>query len=364
MAHNTRRRIGTSLAAGVMVAVFLTGPGGTAFADEAVNVDPIVATGTVLANPVSPNGSHIVSADIDGQSLVLDVYSAAMDKVVPVQVQRPHDTSQPRPVLYLVNGAGGGEDSASWSANTDVLDFLAGQNVNVVTPIGGRFSYYTDWQQEDPELGVNKWQTFFLDELPPLVDGALGTDGVQAIAANSMTATSVLQYAIARPGFYSAVASYSGCAQTSDPIGQDFVKLVVDTWGDGDVRNMWGEDDDPDWVENDPVVNAEGLRGTRLFVSDATGIPGRHEQFGSEFTQIRFDTPEGEALALANQVVVGGIIEGAVHWCTVNLQNRLAELGIPATFDLQPTGTHSWGYWQDAFHRSWPLLAEGLGLDR
>ncbi len=57
-----------------------------------------------------------------------------------------------------------------------------------------------------------------------------------------------------------------------------------------------------------------------------------------------------------------GVIEAAVHWCTTNLQARLNELDIPATFDLQPAGTHSWGYWQDAFHRSWPLLAEGLGL--
>ncbi len=51
-----------------------------------------------------------------------------------------------------------------------------------------------------------------------------------------------------------------------------------------------------------------------------------------------------------------------MHWCTTNLQNRLNELDIPATFDLRPRGTHSWGYWQDAFYQSWPLLADALGL--
>ena len=56
------------------------------------------------------------------------------------------------------------------------------------------------------------------------------------------------------------------------------------------------------------------------------------------------------------------MIEAAVHWCTTNLQNRLNELDIPATFDLRPRGTHSWGYWQDAFYQSWPLLADALGL--
>ncbi len=354
-----RARAMAAAVAAMMIAPL--GSGVASAQDRAV--DPIVASQALLADPVAPNGSRIVSSEIDGQHLTVQVYSAAMDATIPVRVQRPHDASEPRPVLYLVNGAGGGTDSATWWANTDVGEFLTGQDVNVVMPLGGAFSYYTDWKREDPNLGMNKWQTFFLDELPPLIDAALGTNGVQAIAANSMTATAVLQYAIARPGFYSAVAGYSGCAQTSDPIGREFVKLVVETWGGGDVRNMYGEDDDPAWVTNDPVVNAEGLRGTPLFISDATGLPGPHDTLGNEFTIGEQDAAlDQQGLALANQVVVGGVIEAAVHWCTTNLQARLNELDIPATFDLQPAGTHSWGYWQDAFHRSWPLLAEGLGL--
>lgn len=138
---------------------------------------------------------------------------------------------------------------------------------------------------------------------------------------------------------------------------------MVETYGGGDIGNMYGDDDDPLWRANDPVVNAEGLRGTPLFLSDATGLPGPHETLGSEFTIVEPEaTTEEQVLALANQVVVGGVIEAAVHWCTTNLQTRLNELGIPATYDLQPGGTHSWGYWQDAFYRSWPLLAEGLEL--
>lgn len=322
-----------------------------------------MTSNALLADPVSGDGSRISSVEIDGQHLTLKVYSAAMQRDITVLVQRPRDASVPRPTLYLVNGAGGGVDRATWWANTDVGDFLETQDLNVVMPVGGPFAYYTDWKREDPKLGLNKWKTFFLDELPPLVDAALDTNGIQAIAANSMTATAVLQFAIAKPGFYSTVAGYSGCAQTSDPVGQEFVKLVVETWGGGDVRNMYGEPDDPAWVENDPVVNAEGLRGTRLFISDATGLPGPHETLGSPFTISNDEaSPEEQAFSLANQVVVGGVIEAGVHWCTVNLRNRLNELGIPATYDLQPGGTHSWGYWQDAFHRSWPLLAEGLGL--
>ncbi|MHC3370821.1 alpha/beta hydrolase [Rhodococcus aetherivorans] len=345
------------------VALTMTVGNGVAGADVERSADPVVASGALLVSPAAADGSEIVSHDIDGQHLTLEVYSAAMDKDITVHVQRPRDASEPRPVLYLVNGAGGGVGKATWWANTNVGEFLAAQDVNVVMPVGGPFAYYADWKHDDPVLGRNKWQTFFLEELPPLVDEALGTSGVQAIAANSMTATAVLQYAIAKPGFYSAVAAYSGCAQTSDPIGTEFMKLVVETYGGGDIGNMYGDDDDPLWRANDPVVNAEGLRGTPLFLSDATGLPGPHETLGSEFTIVEPEaTTEEQVLALANQVVVGGVIEAAVHWCTTNLQTRLNELGIPATYDLQPGGTHSWGYWQDAFYRSWPLLAEGLEL--
>jgi S-formylglutathione hydrolase FrmB len=42
-----------------------------------------------------------------------------------------------------------------------------------------------------------------------------------------------------------------------------------------------------------------------------------------------------------NQLVIGGVIESAVNWCTQNLRVELDQLGIPATYDLQPTGTHS-----------------------
>lgn len=361
--RSVRRATSIAIAGAMAIALAGTVGSGAAIAEENTSTDPIVVSQSLLADPVAPNGSKIVSQEIDGQKLTLKVYSAAMDKDITVYVQRPNDASAPRPVLYLINGAGGGVDRATWWANTNVGDFLATQDVNVVMPVGGPFAYYTDWKNDDPALGRNKWQTFFLEELPPLVDAALGTNGVQAIAANSMTATAVLQYAIAKPGFYSAVAGYSGCAQTSDPIGKEFMKLVVETYGGGDIRNMYGEDDDPLWRENDPVINAEGLRGTPLFISDATGLPGRHEVLGSEFTIGEPDATTGEqALALANQVVVGGVIEGAVHWCTTNLQKRLNELDIPATFDLQPGGTHSWGYWQDAFYRSWPMLSEELGL--
>ena len=281
------------------------------------------------------------------------VYSPSMDKVVQLQVLRPADSSVPRPILYMLNGAGGGEDGANWLRQTDMSEFFADKNVNVVIPVGGYLSYYTDWERDDPNLGRNKWQTFLTEELPPVLDEALGANGVNAIGGLSMSAGSVLDLAIQAPGLYRGVASYSGCAQTSDPMARNFIRALVAIRGKGTTDNMWGPDGDPRWVEHDPYVNAEKLRGLELFVSNATGIPGPYEMPNA----LR---PAG-APPLQDQIVVGGVIEAVSNGCAIRLQDRLDELGIPAEFDLGHPGTHSWLYWQDALRASWPTLERALG---
>ncbi|WP_330184664.1 hypothetical protein OHB26_14350 [Nocardia sp. NBC_01503] len=197
-----------------------------------------VAAGLIIGAGTVGFGTGAGSADTGDRTLTLRVHSAAMDRDIEVKVRRPADASGPRPVLYLLNGAGGGSDIATWWRNTDV----------------------------------------------------------------------------------------------------------------------GGDDDDPAWAASDPVLNAEMLRGTKLFISDSSGLPGPHDRIDDGY--LLNPTP----LGLANQLMTGGVIEAAVNWCTQNLRNRLNELGIPATYDFQAAGTHSWGYWRDAFHRSWPVLADGLGL--
>lgn len=319
--------------------------------------DPVIASKRLLADPYSDDGSHIERATIkDDRSLRLYVYSAAMDKTVVVDVQRPADASVPRPTLYLLNGAGGGQDDASWQKRTDIVNgFLGDKDVNVIQPIGGRWSYYTDWIADDPVLGRNKWKTFFTEELPPLVDRSLGTNGRNAIAGLSTSGTTVLNLPIAKPGLYQAAAAYSGCAQTSDPTGREFVKITVNVWGGGNVVNMYGPDDSPEWVENDPYVRAEELRGMDLYISSGNGLPGEYETLNNEFAL-------PGSYGLANQMIVGGAIEAGTNFCSHNMKNRLDSLGIPATYNFRNTGTHSWGYWRDDFIDSWPVLAHGLGL--
>ncbi|ATD71958.1 esterase [Gordonia sp. 1D] len=299
-------------------------------------------------------GSRVVDRYVDDpQQTTLLVHSAAMNRTVAVTVLTPRDRSRPAPVLFLLNGAGGGEDSATWDARTTYKRYFADKNAYVVTPIGGAFSYYTDWQRDDPVLGRNKWQTFLTRELPPVIDAEFPTTGANAIAGISMAGTSVLNLAIAAPGLYRSVAAFSGCARTSDPAGQQYIRMVVEDRGGGNVVNMWGPLNGPGWRANDPYLNAEKLRGTKVYMTSGTGAPGVHEQLGDPGI-------DGNAFDLANQAIVGGGIEVAIDMCTRQMVQRMRSLGLPVQVNLRPTGTHSWGYWQDDLYATWPNLARDL----
>ncbi|WP_232110425.1 alpha/beta hydrolase [Nocardia wallacei] len=310
---------------------------------------------TATSATAAPDAPGVVSvAEVNDRQQLVTVFSAAMNRPIPVQVVRAADRS--RPTLYLLNGSGGGPNQSGWDVQTDAFDFLRGENVNVVTPFGGSYSYYTDWIRDDAVLGRNRWQTFLNEELPPIIEDYLSADGNRALAGVSMSGTSVLNLAIAKPGFWQGVASYSGCAQTSDPLGHEFVRLTVENWGGGQsVENMWGPAGGPLWRANDPLINADRLRGTAVYLSAGSGIPAPPHDTPAD-RRVR----EGR-IPLPVQIAFGGPIEAAIHYCTGNLANRLHELAIPVTFADRPIGTHSWGYWEDELRASWPFLARSLG---
>lgn len=139
-------------------------------------------TGTVLAAPAS---AAVVRIDrVDAQLSMVYVYSPSMGKVIPNQVLRPRGGSA-APVFYLLNGRSGGVEGDSWLKQTDHRSFFARKNVTVVSPLGGPYSSYADWQRPDPVLGVNKWATYLLRELPAAIAEPLKTNGRNAIAGLS-----------------------------------------------------------------------------------------------------------------------------------------------------------------------------------
>ncbi|WP_051027247.1 alpha/beta hydrolase [Nocardia higoensis] len=319
----------------------------SAVAALAVSAFLLGALGPVRADAPAPAITGVRPGT--DRALTVEVFSPAMAGTTEVLVLPAADPTRPAPTLYLLNGASGHVDG-SWHDSTDYQSFFAGEQVNVVIPLGGAGSYFTDWQSDDPVLGTQRWGTFLTEELPPLIDERFHGNGANAVAGVSMSGTSVFQLALGSPGLYRAIGSFSGCVRTSDPQGQVMVNAVV-TAHHGNPINMWGPPTDPRWQANDPYLHAEGLRGTEIYISSGSGIPGP------------LDTPAavgGDPAELAYRLLFGAPLEAVTNMCTLQLRDRLQELRIPATIDLRPTGTHAWGYWQEDLHRAWPVFEAAL----
>ena len=132
----------------------------------------------------------------------------------------------------------------------------------VVTPIGGAFSYYTDWKRRDPALGRLKWQTFLTRELPPLIDSHFHANGRNAIAGISMAGTSVFNLALARPNFYTSVAAFSGLRAHQYASGPAIHQAGGRSrrW---EHREHVGPGRQPGWIDNDPTSKRRGCAAPR-----------------------------------------------------------------------------------------------------
>ena len=297
--------------------------------------------------PPQPHPPRLLnSVPLTATRTALFVDSPAMQRVVQVQVLHP-DSTEPRPSLYLLDGVDAGDSESTWTAKTDVASFFAHRKVNVVLPVGGAGSYYTDWQRPDPALGVNRWETFLTSELPPLIDGQLHGNGANAVAGLSMGGHAALNLITRHPDLYRGVAAFSACPDSLDPNARSTVRATVASKG-GDANNMWGPDDNPDWAAHDPMTNAAALRGKTVYLAVGNGIPGPHELLRP------FDQEVWES------ATSGAALEWAAMTCTRDFQARLAAVGASGVFDYELYGTHSWPYWQDYLHDAWPTLARAL----
>ncbi|MGV9412799.1 alpha/beta hydrolase [Nocardia sp. NPDC003693] len=309
----------------------------------------ILAIACGLLNPavISPptaNAAQVVRVDeLNATRSALFIDSPAMGRVIQVQVLHPAGGGS-RGSYYLLDGLDPGATQSTWTQATDAEPFFRGKNVNVVLPMGGQASYYTDWISDDPRFGRYRWETFLTQELPPIIDGYFDGNGVNAIGGLSMGGNAAFTLAVRHPEMYTAVAGYSACPDTTIAQGATMFSIVN---RGGNPLNMWGPPGDPAWAEHNPALLAERLRGKTIFLSTGTGIPGPHE------LEIKPQLPEN--------LFFGGPIEVGVNACVSAFASRLAQLNIPARVDYSPVGTHSWSYWQDTLHASWPTIGGALG---
>lgn len=297
-------------------------------------------------------------------------YSPSMEKEIPFIILRAKDAN--RPVVYLMNGAGGGEQSVNWMAQkqrgtqTPIIHHYMQQNVNLVIPMRGAFSYYTDWVKPANGntylKGKQYWETFLTRELPNVIETTEfnATDPKRAIIGMSMSATSSLLLAQHSGNLYSSVGSFSGCAATSKPFPWAFMALTIDRGGES-PETMWGPAGSDVNVWNDALIQSEGLRGKSVYVSNGSGLTSGRELAST--IAGRGGNSAGAVASSSEAIVTGGLIEAATNACTHDLAAKLKRQGIPATFNFRPTGVHTWSYWLDDVKDSWPTIARGLDIE-
>ena len=261
------------------------------------------------------------------------------------------------PTLYLLNGADGGEGRANWINQSDIVEYYGKElNANIVIPMSGAFSYYTDWVHEYSKADYKPmWETFLTKELPQTIEEALKANGKRAIAGMSMSATSSLNLAAHNQGFYDSVGSFSGCASTTQGLAPTFIDITLSR-GNTSIDEMWGGANSETARYNDALLNADKLvNQPNLYVSNASGLVGKHDVLSSERVN-------GNIYGSATVAVEGGVIEAATNGCTHDLDVKLRSLGKKdATFNFRNTGTHQWGYWQDDLRDYLPVLKKAFG---
>ncbi len=293
------------------------------------------------ADPAEGGGPHITDIQhVNDRWDKVSVYSPAMNKVIVNDVYKAPGGGAP--TFYLLPGIDGGDNldpgasfapgTKSWFGMTDIPGFFGNKYVNVVSPLGGQFSWWTNWIN-DP---AKQYQTYMTSELPPLINAAYNTNGVNAVGGLSSTGGTAIDYAVQAPGVFRAVGSYSGFPSVSEPQAAQQVALTLGSGG-ASAENMWGPLGGPLWVQHDPTKNVDKLRGTAVYAAAASGGVGDVDKlppgFGNNFT--------------------GGFIEGIVAESTKRFADAAAAAGVPITYVVRPQGSHTWGLFESEMQESW-----------
>lgn len=247
------------------------------------------------------------------------------------------------PMVYMLEGIGATKNS-NWFREGYAQDVFEGTNATIVIPTQAAGSMWQDWDNDDPKLGRYKWDTFVTEELAPIVEDEVSHNGKRGLIGLSMGASGAVMMANNNPGFFDGVAGISGCYSTTDSIGAGTVKLTVGNQG-GDPNNMWSTQEA--WERNDVVLNPEGLRGTKIYLSAANGEITDEER---EFYADREITDQ----------IAGSLLEAGSLKCTESLSDSLTNAGIEHTADYLGAGAHSWIMFGPQLQPAWDGIKSAL----
>lgn len=289
---------------------------------------------------------------ITDRRVALWVDSPAMGAPFQVQILLARDwNAKPDatfPALYMLDGLRARDDESGWTIETDAASFYADKNVNVILPVGGQSSFYSDWLEPDNGK-FYQLETFLTKELPSVLQNSMRTTDTRGVIGLSMGGTSAMFLAARNPGFFKFAGSFSGYLSTTSLGMPQALQFAMNDAGGYNVNKMWGAPSNPLWKEHDPYIQAENLKGTSLYISSGSGMTGPYDQ------------PSGIPGVSTNYAGMG--LEILSRLTSQSFATKLNQLGIPAQVNYRPSGTHSWPYWQFEMHQAWPQVANALGVD-
>lgn len=311
----------------------------------------------VNKNPQIPGLPAGVSVDriewLTNRRVAVFVRSAAMpEQLMQVQILLARDWhSNPQakfPEVWALDGLRARDDENGWTIETNIEQFYADKNVNVILPVGGESSFYADWQR--PNNGKNyKWETFLTKELVPILNNEFRSNGKRAVVGISMGGTAALNLAERNPHLFDFVGSFSGYLDTTTTGMPTAIKAAQMDAGGYDAEAMWGPAGSQDWIDHDPKLGIDALRGKTVYVSAGSG----RDDFG---------TPDSVARGAANPAGVG--LEVISRLSTQTFVDYASRTEVKPIVKFRPSGVHSWEYWQFEMTQAWPYIANALGIDK
>lgn len=330
------------------------------------------SAGTAVAGMVPTASAEFWRAGID-----FWVQSASMGPIKS-RVFRAHDGNTRR-VVYALDGMRARPDLNGWEVETDVAQMLTAHNINVVMPVGGMSSFYSDWQQPSNFglLGTGSatladatgsadsgsatgsagyprrasWETFLTSELPRALHDRLGFASTRnGIFGLSMGGSAALTLAAYHPNQFSFAGAFSGFLNPSAPAMPEMIRVAMLDAGDYNADDMWGPPWSPEWLRHDPFVFAPLLKAENMpvFIACGNGLPGPYENPQSLMDVWNIFTGMGlESLALVNTQAF------RVRLMSLNYQN--------VSYFFPPYGVHNWPYWVDDVNAMLPDLSSHIG---
>jgi S-formylglutathione hydrolase FrmB len=236
----------------------------------------------------------------------LMVPSAAMGRDIPVAFLAggPH-------AVYLLDPFDAAPDVSGWVTAGNAMNTLAGKGISAVSPAGGAYSMYTNWEQD----GSKQWDTFLSSELPDWLAANKGlAPGGHAVVGASQGGYGAMALATFHPDRFAYAASLSGFLYPSSTTTNGAILAGLRQFGGVDGNGMWGAPQLGRWKWHDPEVHAALLaqNNTRIWVFSAAsgasdpaavlGVPdqvtGSNREFYRQYRSVgghngHFDFPAG-----------------------------------------------------------------------